>query len=211
MLINKRPIAFKSSLNKLDTDVSALNAITPEMIITGRDIPCINILPPLGSDDMDEDFILNENRKVVLERSKQLSKVRSKLNELYQNEFVANLFHQSTDRKSRYTNQNHIELKSGDIVSVKTPNIKPFHFPLAIVVDVEINDLDEVVAASVRKANGEVVRRHVTDLVFLTGSDHIPDEDKFQLVIDTPVVIPRPVRQAAVKCTAKNRQLLSDP
>ena len=37
MLVNKRPLCFKKSLNKLDSDFSSIGAITPEMIVKGRD------------------------------------------------------------------------------------------------------------------------------------------------------------------------------
>ena len=57
MLVNKRPLCFKSSLNKLDSDAAAIGAITPEMVVKGRDVPCLSILPQLDSDNLDRDFL----------------------------------------------------------------------------------------------------------------------------------------------------------
>ena len=55
----------------------------------------------------------------------------------------------------------------GDLVLIKTKFQKQYNCPTGVVVDVETNDLDEVVNESIRKANKEVVRHHVSDIVLL--------------------------------------------
>lgn len=208
MLINKRPVAFANNLANLDSDL-AVNVLTPEMLITGRDIPCLNILPHLGSDSIDSDFILDNRQKVIVDRFKKLSRVRKNLEELYQGEFISSLLYQAINRKSRYKQCSHTELKPGDLVSVRSDGLKPYYYPLAIVINVEKNEIDEVVAASVRKSNGEIIRRHVSDLIFLLGSefelcdpsDHVSDCPKQ----DEPLVKTR--RKAAISCDAANKKL----
>ena len=171
MLINKRPIAFKNGLFDNNTDI--LNPLTPEMIVKGRDVACINIVPQVTSDNNDEDFTVQNCTKVISDRYNQLQRVRSKLTELYQSEFVANLFQQAIDRKGRYDEKTHCKLKIGDVVCIKSDFGKPFDYPLAIVIDVEVNDLDEVNVVTLRKSNHEIVRRHVSNVIFLTNSDFI--------------------------------------
>ena len=196
MLINKRPIALQSSLNKFDSDVSAVGVLTPEMIVKGRDIAVLNILPPLhGESELsDRDFILDNNQQIIRDRFQHLRHVSVNLDKLYQNEFRSNLFHQAIDRKLRYKQRIHTELKPGDIVSIKTINSKPFNYPVAVVVAVEMNDLGEVVAASLRKANLEIVRRHASDIIFLAESGCVPvSSDEAKL----PVTLRRSERLAA--------------
>ena len=196
MLINKRPIALHSNLCKLDSDMSAVGVLTPEMIVKGREIAALNVLPPLhgDSDAIDGDFILDNNQQIIIDRYKHLRKVSANLDKLYQSEFLSNLFRQAIDRKLRYKLRTHTELKPGDVVSIKTMNSKPFDYPLALVVGVEKNDLGEVVAASLRKANLEVVRRHASDIIFLSVSGCVPaNKDNAQL----PVNVRRSERLAA--------------
>ena len=76
--------------------------------------------------------------------------------------------HQATDRRNRYAQVTHKALSVGDLVSIKEEYHKPINYPLAVVIDVEENDLGEVTTAKVRKANGEVVRRHIDHLIFLS-------------------------------------------
>ena len=53
------------------------------------------------------------------------------------------------------------------MVSIKQNFVKPYNYQFGIIVETEINDLEECVAAKVRKSNGKIVKRHVTDLVLL--------------------------------------------
>ena len=48
--------------------------------------------------------------------------------------------------------------------------MKPFHYERAIVINLIFNNLNEVTEVSLRKAGGEVIRRHVSQLVLLLPS-----------------------------------------
>ena len=207
MLINKRPIGFKDNLVKLDQELLPIGALTPEMIIYGREIPCLNIMPGVESEFKDGDFNLNTDELINIFRS--LNKVRHKLLSLYQNEFVATLLHQSCDRKGRYKPVSHFQLLPGDLVSIRKSQCKPYNYPLAIVIRTELNDLGEVVAATVRKANYEVVRRHSSDLIFLLRpNDGVKISSNNDLVENSIPQKSRPERRAAKKCLEHNRKLI---
>lgn len=209
MLINKRPIAFSNSLNKLDPELS-ISVLTPEIIMNGREIPCFSILPQLHSESVDTDFILEDRQKVIIDRYKKLCKVRRKLEDLYQSEFVSNLMHLATDRKARYKQYSHTELKLGDLVSVRSDGLKPYNFHLGIITAIEKNDIGEVVAASLRKSNGEVIRRHSSDLILLLNAqleDSLESKSDCLDVIEPNVKIKR---KAAVKCDVLNKKLLAN-
>jgi len=211
MLINKRPIAFANSLDKLDTDTEAFGVITPEMIVKGKDIPVISIVPPVGSGEVDCDFVLENHNALCVDRYRRLQRVRSNLEDLYAKEFVTNLMYQATGRKDAFKRKTHIKLKPGDLVSLRTPNTKPYDYPLAVVVSVEVNDLEEVVAVTVRKANSAVVRRHVSDVIFLSETDFVPPTQcpAGDAAVHCPQTVrARSKRSAAVHCEAKNKVLL---
>ena len=140
-------------------------------------------------------------------RFQKLKKVKSNLETLYQKEFLFNLISQATDRKSRYAKVTHKELEIGDLVSIKSDFMKPFDYPLGIVKEIEKNDLGEVVTARVRKANGEVVRRHVENLIFLTDTS-LNFEDSNSQEDDLVLSPDRPPRTAAQICKDRNRDLI---
>ena len=176
MLINKRPLCFKHLLASDHLNEDTLEPLTPEIIIKGYEVPCVNVIPELHGnlDDWNKgDQNLCNSR--LRDKFVKLKKVRSNLHSIYRDEFIVNLFSQSTDRKSRYCPVNNFLLQPGDIVSIKTDMQKPINFPLAIVVSVETNDLGEVVAARVRKSNGEILRRHTGDLIFITKNEGYSD------------------------------------
>lgn len=220
MLINKRPIAFNSALNKSCVDDSVIFPLTPELMVKGYEIPSINILPQIQStnDNGDatwqlcNDFATNSNAQ--FQHFKKLKRVKSNLENLYTNEFRVNLMQQSTNVKERYKKRNHISLKIGNIVAIKKPFTKPFDFPLGIVVEIETNDIDEVTAAKIKKSNKEIVRRHVTDLILI-------DEGSVEQSADVPTSVDGQIpaqskdrglfqRQAADRCNQLNAQLAHD-
>ena len=83
----------------------------------------------------------------------------------YYNEFLATLLQQSFG-KDKYKPVKIQEISVGDLVLIKDPLMKCIDFPIGIVKNVVVNDLEEVTEVEVRKGNtGEVVRRHVTSLV----------------------------------------------
>ncbi|XP_066983793.1 uncharacterized protein [Macrobrachium rosenbergii] len=215
MLINKRPIAFKSALTKLETNHCVPVPLTPEMVIKGYDVPCVSIIPQLNSTEFEEswdytDEILGDNQKLLLSKYNKLKKVRHNLEKLYREEFVANLLHQSIDRKGRYSKKGHTLLKVGDLVCIKSNFSKPFDYPLGVVLKVEVNDLNEVTAAYVRKANGEVVRRHVDNLIYLTETFDGPSESQSKESVPTEPQVHKTSgnREAARLCQERNKALL---
>ena len=225
MLINKRGIAFQNSLNDLNNDLAAIAPLTPELILRGYEVPCVNILPQLQNDfNLNQgdnaweisDEILENNSQQIFKRYEKLRRVKKNLEKLYQDEFIANLIKQATDRKDRYSKQSHKILKVGDLVSIKMPNTKPFDFPLGIVVRVEMNDLNEVVSAEIRKANKEVIRRHADDIIFLSNTSF--QENEFSVSLDETDSEPKldnaiqnvSKRNAAKKCMEKNQALASN-
>ena len=212
MLVNKRPIAFQNSLNKLDDDVESLIAITPEMVVKGRDIPCLNVLQPVHEDEMDTDNTADVN--TIRQRHKKLTKLRTRLETLYQSEFLKNLVDQATDRKGRYKKVTHDQVKVGDLVSIVTKNCKPYDYPMALVTAIEKNSLGEVVAADARKANKEIVRRHANDIIPLlslgTGNSDTERTEEVRKTQKTAEKAVRPKRKAAATCKRINRALLED-
>ena len=217
MLINKRPIAFKSALNN-DFQDEVPVPLTPELIVKGYDVPCISIVPQLNSSDEDDsweysDEMLNDKQKYIFSQFQKLKKVRSNLQKVYRDEFVSNLMNQSTDRKNRYSKNTHKALKVGDVVSIKDKFSKPFGYPLGIVLKVETNELNEVTSAHIRKANGEIIRRHVDNVIFLTESSFNTDSLDFAEGADAAANPPLPVKRnkrvAAKKCEDRNRALFN--
>ena len=208
MLVNKRPLCFNSSLNKLESDASVIGAITPEMVVKGFDIPCINIIPQVNTDFGDCDYLLQRDQGPLVSRYKTLCGVRAKLRDVYHREFIGNLVYQATNKRDRFSKTNHLKLRPGDVVSIKIPMSKPYQYPMAVVSEVEENDLDEVVAATVRKSNGEFIRRHVTDLVHLFHSGFIPVKAKPARPAASEAR-QQPSRKAAEVCSRANRNLIA--
>ena len=212
MLVNKRPIAFKNSLNKLDDEVDVVTAITPEMIVKGRDIPCLNILPIVHDDELDSDSTVNSS--AIRQRYKKLNDLRNRLETLYQSEFLKNLIDQATDRKGRYKKVNHDIIEVGDLVSIVTKNCKPYDYPMARVTAIEKNSLGEVVAADLRKANKETVRRHANDIIpLLSLGMGSQDKGTVQEPDSAPKLEGKPRRarrKAAENCKQINQVLAED-
>ena len=100
----------------------------------------------------------------------------------------------------------HLKLRPGDVVVLKVTFGKPYQYPMAVVSETEENDLGEVVSATVRKNNGEFVRRHVSDLIYLFSSDFIPSKLESQ---DPPSLVVREIqaRKSAVACRRANKDL----
>ena len=217
MLVNKLPIEYKNILYKDNMNEDIVSPLTPEIVIKGYEVPCINILPQLRQDDDWEtgDELLAHDQAQILQRYKKLSKIRVNLSTLYREEFVANLLSQAADRKGRYQKVSHLMLKVGDIVSIKTDMSKPIHYPLAVVVQVEYNDIGQVVSAQLRKSNGEIVRRHADHIIFISEgtTSQIPETNSESKSLDGNVsnspVKTRPVRAAAEQCKKLNKTLLN--
>ena len=201
-LVNKRPVAFKDGLRCLSNEDIPI-AITPEVLLRGYDTCAIGVIPSLQIVE-DEEYNPQQDLEVINTASRQLSKVRERLVDLYNTEFLANLTYQAVDKKGRYDPVKHQPLKVGDIVLLYDKFTKRYNFPLGRVVDVDVNDLGEVTAARVLKGKTkEIVYRHVTSLILL-----IPGNDGGiygnRKLNDTEVrQRKRLKRDAAVRCTKK--------
>lgn len=164
MLVNKRPVAYKSLLSDSGNNDDSVTVITPELLVKGYDVPTISIVPQLDEDLGDSHSCVNDS---LFDSLSKLRSVKSRLNEVYHRDFIHNLREASTNKSERYKTVNHVKLNVGDLVAVRQKYGKPYMYPLGVVTNVEINDLSEVVTASLRKCNGEVIRRHASDLILI--------------------------------------------
>jgi hypothetical protein len=214
MLINKRPIAYQSALidRKIDCDRFAL---TPEMIIKGYEIPSISIIPALHSEeDLPNDTPWEPEEsavnKILFKNFKKLNKVKAKLHKFYFDDFLQNLRNLASNKPNSYRTKKHSLVEISDLVAVKQPFSKPYFYPLGLVTKVELNDLEEVVAITLRKSNGEEIRRHITDIILLeknipevnidlSGKENKPTNSFFPQKKAT--------RKAAESCVTRNRIL----
>ena len=195
-IINRRPIAFKEYLRSSGEQLDYPGAITPEMLIHGRELLSFNIIPKLQPDffqnfDPDDRDVSDDFRK--------LSKACDKLRDIYHEEFLVNLITQATDKRSRYKPVLHQKLSVGDIVLLVEPHTKQSHYPMGIVRKVTENGLGEVTSALVFKGSTrEEVFRHASSLIKLLESANEPDESSSPVaVIKKTDVADRPQRAAA--------------
>jgi len=172
-LINKRPVAFQNSLREND-NVEIPDAITPELLVKGRSLNTINIIPALQmQNDDDPDFLTNNDIKDTMRKNlAKLRKVQSNLISQYNDEFLQQMVQQSVDKKDRYKKVIHNKPQVGDIVVIRDPLLKVYNYPLSIVTKVYENSLDEVTDVEVFKGRtGETVKRHVTCIIPLLRPD----------------------------------------
>jgi len=211
MMINKRPIAMKSSVRDSDCE---FDVITPEMVVRGYDVPSLAIIPQLDSELIDDepyDPNCIASSKSLFESFSALRSVRHKLCDLYSDEFLDNLRYLGGNTRGRYKSGHTVNLSVGDYVSIKQNLTKPYFYPTGVVTDIERNSLGEVVAVTLRKGNGECVRRHSSDLILLlsVSSDIVDVENSEENeCMDSVNAVIRPKRRAAVECDKKNRSIL---
>ena len=177
-MVNRRPVAFKEALRD---SVDVPEPITPEKLIHGHELVSINVIPDLQSipSESDPDWQMDNPPQVILDRYSKLRKVRSKLIECYNNEFMASLVNQAVSTKGRYKPVSHKTLQKGDVVLIKESYTKPINYPMGIVKEVVKNINDEVTGASVLKGKTrEVVKRHVTTLIPLLSINEFSDSNR---------------------------------
>ena len=186
-LINKRPIGFRNMLSANEVDPECPFVITPELLLRGYEVPSLNILPGFSDPEETENLDWSPNSSKVFKDFKLLNVTKSKIFNIYEQEFLRNLEAQATTLPNRYKKHGQYEVRVGDLVAIETNLVKPYHYPLGIVTDLELNDLQEVNAVTVRKANNERIRRHPSDIILLLHStemdgvtpmsEHPPDND----------------------------------
>ena len=214
-LANRRPIAFKEALrdDKLD---SVPDPITPEHLIRGYELTSLNIIPDLQNTPVIDPDWKDDSSRSIKDAYAKLRKVRTELLKIYQEEFLATLIAQAVDRQDRYQKINHKHLREGDIVLLKEVNIKPNHYPLAVVKQTITNDLDEVTGAIVLKGKTrELVKRHVSTLIpVLECKQNISpnDAEGSEISEDSKPKSSRsrPVRKAAIISQQKSKDILRD-
>ena len=192
MLVNKRPVAYKRLL-KPENSEENLSVITPEMLIRGYEVPSIDILPQYAS-DINDPMYLEDFHEYHYKIGKILKDIRNS----YQTEFLETLRCQSTSVKNRYSPNDHNMVAVGDLVLIRSKFVKPYLCPLGLVKSVELNELGESTAVTIRKSNGETIRRHVSDIVILEKMDSKIPEKMSEIVGN--VSPSRPKRKAANRC-----------
>ena len=164
-LVNKRPIALKEAIrdNCILTEVP--DAISPEILIFGRELLAPNIIPGLQDFETDPSFSLSGSDHIRTSHQK-LAKARAVLVDIYNAEFAQNLLHQATNLPDRYKPKNNSDPKCGDLVLIKEPLLKCLNYPMGIIREVTKNSLGEVTEALVYKGSTkELIRRHVNSLI----------------------------------------------
>ncbi|XP_068214775.1 uncharacterized protein [Palaemon carinicauda] len=213
-LVNKRPIAFKESLR--DQDLHTLSPITPEMLLRGYEIVTVNLIPELQPlPELDEYSDHTSPSNLVKDKYTKIRKVRHRLFDLYQSEFMSTLLNRAIDTKDRYKPCKHDKIGVGDIVLIKDANVKPVNFPMGIVKQIITNNEGETTGAVVLKGRtAELTKRHVSCLIPLLLFEN-SSEDK-DLAGDLPKIStelsvrPKSTRKAALEFIKKTKDILSD-
>ena len=199
-LLNKRPIAFTSSLRSLPSEEVPI-PITPDMIIRGYDTCVLNVIPELH-EEIDEDHSVDYScSSNIRNQYESLVKAKSRLNEIYHSEFLNTLIVQAIDKNDRYKPVPHDLIKKGDIVLLVEKHSKRYMFPMGRVVSTEVNELGEVTAAVILKGSTrERVYRHSSSLIRLISQEGFesPSPDT-NLTLES---IPPPIPQRAPRATA---------
>ena len=213
-LVNKRPISFLESLR--DKELSSLNPITPEMLLHGYELVSINLIPELQPLPDLDDYLENKSpTDVVKDKYTKLRRVRLRLFDLYQNEFLSTLLNQAIDTKGRYKPCKHGKINVGDIVLIKDDHVKPVNFPMGIVKQIVTNVNGETTGAVVLKGKtAELSKRHVNSLIPLLSCEKNETNDYDEKLVEVQArdtelsVKPKTTRKAALDSISKTRDIL---
>lgn len=160
-ILNKRPLTFKETL-RTNSELDVPETITPEMLLYGRPLNYLSIIPEFYPADICNLDCDNIDYVKELEKLKKLS---ARISELYTDQFMQNLVLQSTNKKDLYRSCAYNDLKIGDLVLIKEDLLKPHQYPLARVINLTRNTLNEVTEVMLIKGNKEIVRRHVFAII----------------------------------------------
>ena len=111
------------------------------------------------------------------------------------------------NKPNRYNTHKQTNLEIGDLVAIKTKLLKPFYYPRGVITDIEYNDIHEVKALTVRKANGESLRRHPSDIIILMHSAVSLETDVNQQNQEDEPWEQKPQRMAKTRCILENKNL----
>ena len=181
-------------------------------MIKGYTTDAINIIPNLQPLSDDPEWTEMESTARIKGNLEKLSKVRSELIRLYNDEFLNVLISQSVSKKDRYKPVLHKKIKPGDVVLLKEEFLKSSQYPMGLVKEITSNSLGEITGAIVEKANTkELVKRHATVLIpLLSVDDSIETVKKDGIVNNDNSNNLRPKRRAAEECDRKNKDLFSN-
>ena len=201
-------------LSSNEVDYEYPFVITPELLLKGYEVPSVNVLPGFGSPDEIKDSDWLPSAPNIFKDFKHLHIARNRIFDLYEQEFFRTLEVQATNLPNRYKKHVQSEIGIGDLVAIKTNLIKPYHYPLGIVTELEFNDLQEINAITIRKANREIIRRHPTDVIILLRS---PETNGCSEGTEHPSssndtvqeLIARPSRRAKSECKHKISNMAS--
>ena len=209
-LMNKRPIALKEMLSANEVTNEVPFALTPEIILKGYSVPSMNILPLESKDDLVDQTWSPDGASKLYESFRQLSTVRNNISDLYSECFAMDLEKKATNQPNRYKKQPLSELKINDVVSIKTRLLKPYNYPIGTVVDIEYNSINEINAVSVKKTNGETVRRHPSDIIILLSSPVTERKTSNDISPSSSDISIRrnPDREAKQLCQSRNKELV---
>ena len=99
MLVNKKPIAYNFAL----PDFSSISPVTPEMLLGGYDVPCMDKVPQKYDDCMDRTYDLRKNSFDLLHQSfTTLRNAKLILNKIYNENCLCSLSNAATNRRDRY-------------------------------------------------------------------------------------------------------------
>lgn len=207
-LVNKRPVVLKEMLRDTSIDVPP-STITPEIIVKGYELPCLNIIPELQSPEVDPGWYNGiSNIQSMNDKFNSLTKVRSRLVELYNSEFLKTLIDQATNRDGRYKPVTPDHPRVGDLVLIKEEHTKRIDYPMARIKKVEFNYLNEINELVLLKGKtGEIVRRHPTAVIPLLSVDQDTINNEEPSLFQN--VSRRPERTAAVRGAEATRTMVS--
>ena len=196
-ILNRRPIAFKETLQS-DVKEMVPEPITPELLLYGRELLSLNLIPGLfGPPNHDANWVPGNTS--YDEEMEKVKKIKSKLQDAYEKELTGTLIHQAVNKDKRYIPISHRAIEVGDIVLIKNEFSKPNNYPLAVVKDIQVNSLGEVTGATLIKGrNREIIKRHSNAIIPLLANATTPNTEP---LIHNPEVnqLSRPMRKSAIK------------
>ena len=202
-LLNKRPLVLKETLRN-NSELEVPQTITPEMLIHGRPLSYLNIIPEFYPEDIVDIDISNVDYAKELGH---LKKASQRLSQLYEDQFLQQLIVQAVQPKDSFKPVTHKQLNIGDLVLVKDILLKPHQYPIGRIIKVITNDLSEVTEVELIKANKEVIRRHVMSIIPLLRLASKDTEDFLDADDNTDEVLvkkdDRKPRKTAQDCMAK--------
>lgn len=210
-IINKRPVAFMAATRDSAMD-HVPEVITPEMIIHGSALPSVNCIPGLHPVPSDPDWV-GKPVKIVRDSYEKLRLVRTRMLEMYNQEFFSKLVDQAVDKGDRYVSKKHAVISIGDVVCLKEKFCKPNNYPLAVVKEVTVNDFGEITSARIKRGDtGEIVNRHSSVLIPLLQL-HSSNDDQCEAALNgnsksvesIRKILPK--RKAAVRAASAMEQL----